>query len=153
ELGVFVGGFTLSAAESVIGDASEVSGAGGLPSTSDHTGALRLFHADFRGPSEGLDVVDVLGGVEALLDKGLLQQDPNATAEPRFGMLETIREFALERLAAAQTPEALSALCRRHAACYLALAEEAAPALTGPQQAAWLERLETEHDNLRFAFR
>ena len=63
-------------------------------------------------------------------------------------MLETIREYGLERLARAG---GAAALRRRHAAHFLALAEEAAPQAFGPEQAAWLSRLEAEHDNLRAA--
>jgi len=76
------------------------------------------------------------------------QQDADARGEPRFGMLETIREFALERLeASGETPEAR----RRHAEHFVALAEEAAPWLTRTQGGIWLNRLEVEHDNLRAA--
>ena len=69
-------------------------------------------------------------------------------ASPRFVMLETIREYAREQLQAGDEIEA--AQCA-HAAHFLALAEVAEAALTGPHQAAWLKRLETEHDNLRAA--
>ncbi len=65
-------------------------------------------------------------------------------------MLETIREYGTELLAARSEAEEMKP---RHAAYYLALAEEAGPALTGPQAAAWLARLDTEHDNLRAALR
>jgi predicted ATPase/DNA-binding SARP family transcriptional activator len=66
----------------------------------------------------------------------------------RFRMLETLREYAQECLAEA----AESVVCgRRHADYFLDLAEQAEPKLQGPEQAEWLERLETEHDNLRAA--
>jgi non-specific serine/threonine protein kinase len=65
-------------------------------------------------------------------------------------MLQTIREFALECLAAMGHEQDVR---RQHLACYLALAEEAEGELTGPQQSTWLERLEQEHDNLRAALR
>ena len=68
--------------------------------------------------------------------------------EPRFTMLETIREFGLERLTASGEMEATR---QAHAFYYFALAEEAAPELTGPRSAVWLQRLEREHDNLRAA--
>jgi len=64
---------------------------------------------------------------------------------PRFSLLETIREYALERLREGggwvETHD-------RHAAYFLALAESAAADLAGPGRLAWLDRLETEHDNL-----
>ncbi|MDQ3654840.1 MAG: tetratricopeptide repeat protein [Chloroflexota bacterium] len=87
---------------------------------------------------------DVLAGLERLVDLSLLRQ-PEPAGEPRFGMLETIREYGLEQLDA--SGEATEAH-QRHAAFFLAFARTAEPALTGHGQRQWLERLETEHDNL-----
>ena len=61
-------------------------------------------------------------------------------------MLETIREFARERLAASRDADAIG---RRHAQRFLALAEQAEPFLKGAEQASWLQRMEEEHDNFR----
>src|SRR6266849_1667335 len=90
----------------------------------------------------------VLEEVASLLDKSLLQQAEYEGEESRLVMLETIREYGLEALAASGEMEATR---QAHAAYYLALAEAAGPKLVGPQQAVWLERLEREHDNLRSA--
>jgi predicted ATPase/class 3 adenylate cyclase/DNA-binding CsgD family transcriptional regulator len=90
----------------------------------------------------------VFDGVASLIDKSLVQQRAQKEEEPRLVMLETIREYGLECLESAEETETTR---QSHAAYYLALAEEAAPELQGPQQAAWLERLELEHDNLRAA--
>ncbi|MSP13090.1 MAG: tetratricopeptide repeat protein [Chloroflexi bacterium] len=92
--------------------------------------------------------IEVLDGVASLVDKSLLVQQPGANDVPRFNMLETIREYALERLAAAEAGESLR---RRHAVYFLALAEAAEPELTGPQGEMWFDRLEQEHDNLHVA--
>jgi tetratricopeptide (TPR) repeat protein len=88
-----------------------------------------------------------LDGVAALVDHNLLHRDEELDSG-RFRMLETIREYALERLG--ETPRA-EAVHRSHAEHFLALAEVAEPELTGPQAADWLERLEREHDNFRAA--
>ncbi|MBV9357343.1 MAG: helix-turn-helix domain-containing protein, partial [Chloroflexi bacterium] len=91
---------------------------------------------------------DVLMDVEALIDKSLLLRRSGPDGEPRFDMLETIREFGLGRLTEAAELEDTR---RWHAGYYLALAEQAEPRLRGPEQRVSLDRLEAEHDNLRAA--
>jgi predicted ATPase/DNA-binding CsgD family transcriptional regulator len=91
----------------------------------------------------------VLDGLAKLIDYGLLNREIVA-GEPRFTMPETICEYALERLEASGEAETTR---RRHAAYFLTLAEEAAPALIGPDQEAWLIRLDRDHQNLRAALR
>jgi len=114
-LAVFVGGWTLEAAEAVCGVGDEA---------------------------------EVLEHMSALVDKSLVQQQANIQHEPRFTMLETVREYALERL---EESGELERLRRRHAIYFLKLAEEEERASQGPLQRVWLDRLETEHDNLRVA--
>lgn len=92
---------------------------------------------------------DVLAGVTALVDKSLLRQDVGPGDEPRFIMLETVREYASQQLATAAEGEQLRP---RHAAYYLTLAECADTELLGSDVAAALDQLEVEHDNLRAAF-
>jgi predicted ATPase/class 3 adenylate cyclase len=92
----------------------------------------------------GGDVVDRIG---ELVDQSLIRPDEGA-AEPRFAMLETIREYAVEMLAG--RGEA-GAIADRHGSAMLELAEAAAPQLAGSDQRAWLDRLEREHDNMRAA--
>jgi predicted ATPase/DNA-binding CsgD family transcriptional regulator len=119
-LAVFVSGWTLEAAEAVC-----------------------------VGPAEqdGL-LIDVLDGLMSLLDKSMVLQargagdDPD---DPRFAMLETIREYALERLVAGGEADSARG---RHAAYYLALVERAEPELLGPSHGHWLDRLDQERDNL-----
>ena len=77
-----------------------------------------------------------------------LQRETVADGKPRFTMLEAIREFALERLAAQRATEEAR---QRHAGYYLALSERIEPDLGGPQQTTLLQVLEREHDNLRGA--
>jgi predicted ATPase/class 3 adenylate cyclase len=93
--------------------------------------------------------VDILDAVESLVDKGLLREEVTG-GEPRFVMLETVHEYAREKLEESGQAEAVR---RRHAEFFFALAEEAEPAMLfgGSEQAAWLRRLDTEHDNMRAA--
>ncbi len=110
-------------------------------------GAFTLDGAAAVAGEPGRDVVD---SMESLLNDNLLRTEPMAAGEPRFGMLGTIREYALEQLAARGDADER---CRRHAHFYAELAEEAEPALLGPRQRAWLERLDAELANVRAAIR
>ena len=92
--------------------------------------------------------VDPLDGASSLLEKSQLRQEEGTDREPRLVMLETIREYAQERLKESGEAESIK---RAHAECFLALAEEAEPRLGGPEEEAWLDRLEREHDNIRAA--
>jgi non-specific serine/threonine protein kinase len=83
-----------------------------------------------------------------LVDKSLVVVEPGREGIERYHLLETLRYYARERLAASGEAETIY---RRHADYYLTLAEQAAQALRGPEQRRWLERLEEEHDNLRVA--
>lgn len=94
---------------------------------------------------EGASMLETLA---SLVDKSLLQQTEELQGAPRFDMLETIREYAAERLE--QAGEAADRR-RAQAAYFLALAEAAEGELVGPQQVTWLERLEREHANARAA--
>jgi predicted ATPase/class 3 adenylate cyclase len=93
--------------------------------------------------------LDVLDGMEALVDRSLLRREERG-GEPRFLMLETIREYGLECLRASAEEEQVR---RVHAEYFISLAERAEPELNGPQQAAWFDRFDAEHDNLRAVFR
>jgi predicted ATPase len=92
--------------------------------------------------------LDLLDGTESLVDKSLLQRVEQANGESRFVMLETIREYALEKLEASGENK----LTRRaHAAYCLVLAEEEATEESAAERADWLERFALEHDNFRAA--
>ena len=94
-------------------------------------------------------VGSVTEGVASLLDKSLLQRSVDR-GEVRFSILESIRHFALERLAEGGEDGALR---RRHAGYYAELSEQVLPKLEVEGQDVWLDRLEAEHDNLRAAVR
>jgi predicted ATPase/class 3 adenylate cyclase len=94
--------------------------------------------------------LDVLDGMASLVDKSLLRRTESADGEPRFGMLETIREFAVEALEAQGDAQLVRG---RHADRFFSTAREAEPHLTAEDQQPWLDRLDRERDNLRAAFR
>ena len=114
-LGVFAGPFSLPAAEAVCAPGEGQAG----------------------GPGQ---VMETLG---SLVDSSLVGAETRG-GEPRFSLLETIRDYALERLAGGDWVPAHD----RHAAYFQALAEPSGAELAGPGQLPWVGRLETEHDNL-----
>jgi predicted ATPase len=92
--------------------------------------------------------LDLLDGMASLVDKSLLQQIEHASGEPRFLMLETIREYAREKLEASLEEAATR---RAHAAYCLVLAEEPVSEQSGAQDVQWQEIFALEHDNFRAA--
>ena len=92
--------------------------------------------------------IDPFEGLSSLVDKNLVQRSDQADSEPRFSMLETIREYAREGLA---TSEEEHVVQRAHAAYCLVLAEEGNPELSPADRAVWLARCEIEIDNFRSA--
>jgi tetratricopeptide (TPR) repeat protein len=97
-------------------------------------------------PDLGLDVME---GLESLVDKSLVQLGEGSQGEPRAFSLETIRAYTSEKLEQFQE---ITLLHHRHAAYFLALAEQAEPHLMGgPLWARWISRMEAEHGNLSAA--
>jgi predicted ATPase len=96
----------------------------------------------------GLPLGEAFETLASLVDKSLVRQRDGADGEPRFRLLESIREYALEQLEARGELEELR---RRHAERYLELVEAAEPELTRANQALWLGRLDEENDNIRAA--
>jgi predicted ATPase len=126
-LSVFVGGFTLEAVQAIC-----------FPHATDASSSAQV-------DDEGA----VLEQLAQLLDKSLVQGQQGTSAEPRFSMLETIREYATEQL---QESREEAAVQEWHAQYFLRLAEEAEPYLYRPaERDSWLERLESEEANLRVA--
>ncbi|WP_030670352.1 BTAD domain-containing putative transcriptional regulator [Streptomyces rimosus] len=126
-LSVFSGGCDLAQAEEVCGDGPGAQGTG--------------------GPVAPRDVAALLG---SLIDKSLVVAAPGGDGRMRYRLLETVSEYAGERLDEAGERSATE---RRHLVAYRELARTADPLLRGPAQRVWLERLELEHDNLRTALR
>jgi predicted ATPase len=124
-LSVFAGGFTLKAVQGVC-----------------------VFEAADSSSSSQADDGAVLEQLAQLLDKSLVQAQQGTGGEPRFTLLETIREYATEQLQASGEEAAVQ---ERHAHYFLRLAEEAEPYLYNPERDLWLERLEREDANLRAA--
>jgi predicted ATPase/class 3 adenylate cyclase len=90
---------------------------------------------------------DVVQGLDELGDQSLLRRLPDYE-EPRFLMLQTIREFATERLVESGEADTIR---RRHLEAFIELADSAQPHLFGGQRGEWLDRLEIDHDNFRAA--
>jgi predicted ATPase/DNA-binding SARP family transcriptional activator len=94
----------------------------------------------------GIEEWDVLDLLTALVEKSLVQYEQQE--EARYRLLETIRQYGRDRLLEAGESDSVR---HRHLAFFLRLAERAGPELSGAKPAAWVERLEREHDNLRAA--
>jgi predicted ATPase/class 3 adenylate cyclase len=125
-LGVFVDGCTLEAAEAVVSE-------------------LRIENEKLRSVELKLSLFDSLA---SLIDKSLLRQEKGADSEPRFTMLETVGEYALERLEESGEAESIR---RQHANYFVALAEAAELHRYAATQGLWLLRLDADHDNMRAA--
>ena len=113
-------------------------------------GGCTLEAAEAVCSAAGGACAEVLEGISSLIDRSLLRAVEGSLGEPRFRMLETVREFGLEALNGSGEAEATRAA---HAAYCLELAERGEVELTGPSQADWMQRLEADHDNLRAALR
>ena len=97
----------------------------------------------------GLATDDAFDLIASLADKSLVRNMPQIDErDPRFTMLETIREYGLQLV---ETRGEMADLRSAHAACFLAIAERAAPELDMADQGFWLDLLETEHNNIRQA--
>jgi predicted ATPase/DNA-binding SARP family transcriptional activator len=90
----------------------------------------------------------VLEGLAALVDESLVRQRETSAGEPRFSMLEIVREYALEQLSSSGESDQTR---RRHLDYFVSFAAEAEPKLADRDQIAWFARVEDEHDNLRAA--
>ena len=111
-------------------------------------GGFTLEAVEVVGTGEGIDESAIVEVFLILVDRSLVVARPDGKGGFRHGMLEPIRQYAAEKL---QESGEAQTVRDRHLSCFLALSEEAEPELRGARQGVWLERLETEHDNLRTA--
>lgn len=110
-------------------------------------GGFSLEAAQAAGGAEEDSTMDALGVLESLVEQSLVTVEPDTTGDSvRYGMLEPVRHYALEKLAEAGEEEQAH---ERYARYYEALAQRAEPELRGPDQAQWLNLLEEENSNLR----
>jgi predicted ATPase/class 3 adenylate cyclase len=110
-------------------------------------GSFTLQAAEAVVADDGIDARDVLDLVSSLVAKSMVQLDERAVGD-RYRLLETMREYGLERLAERGN---LDAIQRRHAAHYLVFAEETAPHLFGADESVWFDRVDDDLPNLRAA--
>ncbi|MHB8732209.1 MAG: ATP-binding protein [bacterium] len=110
-------------------------------------GGCSLEAAEAVCSGQGIDEHDVLDLLTQLVNKSLVIADLLGT-EVRYRMLDTIRQYAQDKLSASGEAAELQ---QRHRGWYLRLAQQAAERIVGPDQLMWLNRLELEHDNLRAA--
>jgi predicted ATPase/DNA-binding SARP family transcriptional activator/Tfp pilus assembly protein PilF len=115
---------------------------------STFAGSWTMEAAEGVGAGDGMEQEDVLDLLSQLVEKSLVAY-VEQEGEARYRLLETVRQYARDRLL--ETGEAPEAR-RRHRDWFLALAERGGPQLFGAEQTGWLDRLEREHDNLRTAF-
>ena len=109
-------------------------------------GGWTLEAAEAVGARGGIEEGEVLDLLSGLVEKSLVVARGSDQRGVRYRMLEPVRQYAQEKLKESGEAEAAR---RAHAQCFLALAEEAEPELSGPREAQWSERLEVEHDNIR----
>ncbi|MEU7242589.1 AfsR/SARP family transcriptional regulator [Streptomyces sparsogenes] len=154
-LSVFAGGCDLAAAEAVCGDPDgdpdgTADGTDGTDENGEAAGAGEINEKGGAPGPQGVDPLDVAALLGSLVDKSLVVATPDATDGMRYRLLETVAEYAADRLEQAGERAAVE---RRHLVAYRELARTADPLLRGREQRRWLARLETEHDNLRAALR
>ncbi len=113
-------------------------------------GGWTLEAAEAVGTGEGIGEEDVLDLLSGLVDKSLVVTEAGAEGAARYRMLEPVRQYGAEKLEGSGEEQEIR---RRHAAFFLRLAEEAEPELKGSRQVLWVQRLSTEHGNLRVAVR
>ena len=115
---------------------------------STFAGGWTLEASEEVGAGGGVEEGEVLDLLSGLVEKSLVVARGGDPGGARYRLLEPVRQYALDKLE--QSGEAEEAR-RRHAEFFLGLAEVTETAMRGPEQAAWLDRLEAEHDNLREA--
>jgi len=111
------------------------------------TGGCTIEAAEAVCADERVEAFEVLDLLSALVDKSLVAMHEQA-GTARYRLLETVRQYAAERLRESGEEDEWR---RRHARHFLAMAEESEPLLFGPEQGRWLARLAAEHDNFRAA--
>ncbi|MGQ0549005.1 MAG: ATP-binding protein, partial [Armatimonadota bacterium] len=111
-------------------------------------GSFSLEAAERICAGEGLEEAAVLDLLAHLVDKSLVITEDTTAGDVRYQLLETVRQYALNRVVESGETEAVRG---RHRNFFLQLAEQAEPRLLGPDQKVWLDRLEAEHDNFRAA--